>query len=254
VSAQKGEPPATPTASTVLLPFKDAVVFEPPDGEKRPPDRTFAGKNVAALFEEIAGQEGVPGLWDKIALTTPDGKYRRCTAHLKTDLGTIEIELFPDAAPNHVRNFIALAQAGYYDGLPFHRTLSQKVEGQTLAYLEGGCPLGTGEFGVGSLGYWLKPEIAPHLTHEEGTLGAVRGESVESAACKFYITLTRSPGMDGSYTVFGRITKGLDIAHTINKRPVVEEGDLSDRPREPVIVREVTVHLGTVEAAIVAQR
>ena len=107
--------------------------FEPPERWLRPPDRTVAGKNVGALFEEIAGQEGVPGLWDRIALTTPDGKPLRYTAHLKTDFGTIVIDLYAEAAPNHVRNFIALARAGYYDGLPFHRSLNKQMDGQTLA-------------------------------------------------------------------------------------------------------------------------
>ncbi len=194
-----------------------------------------------------------PGLWDKIALTTSDGKRLQYVASLKTDLGTIEIQLFPEAAPNHVRNFIALAQSGYYNGLPFHRTLRGNVDGNTVAYLEGGCPLGTGEFGSGSVGYWLKPEISATLTHEEGTVGAVHGETMESAACKFYVCLTRSPGMDGSYTIFGKITKGLDVAHAIHKRPVVDDGDLSDRPREPVVIRTVTIHASATDNAVVAR-
>jgi peptidyl-prolyl cis-trans isomerase B (cyclophilin B) len=234
------------------LPFKDAVLFEPPEGEQRPPDKTVAGKNVGALFETIAGQDGAPGLWDRIAITIREGKRPRYTALLKTDLGTITIELYADSAPNHVRNFVALAQAGYYNGLPFHRSLNKQAPGQPLAYLEGGCPLGTGEFGFGSIGYWLKPEISPALTHEEGTIGAVRGEAMDSAACKFYIALAKAPGMDGGYTIFGKITKGLDIAHTINNRPNVEDGDLSDRPKEPVFIREVTIH-ASVEDAVVAR-
>ena len=233
--------------------FKDAVLFDPPEGEQRPPDRTAAGKNVGALFEEIAGQEGAPGLWDRIALTTPDGKRLRYTAHLKTDLGTIAIDLYAQSAPNHVRNFIALARAGYYNGLPFHRSLHKEVDGQTLAYLEAGCPLGTGAFGIGSIGYWLKPEISATLTHDDGTVGAVRGEAADSAACKFYISLTKAPGMDGSYTIFGKISTGLDIAHAINKRPSVEDDDLSDRPREPVVIREVTIHAAVEDAALVAR-
>ena len=164
----------------------------------------------------------------------------RYTARLKTDLGNIEIELFALAAPNHVRNFIALAQTGYYNGLSFYRSINEKVEGEPMAYLEGGCPLGSGEFGFGSIGYWLKPEFSANsLTHEPGTVGAVHGEAVESAACKFYISLSKTPGMDGNYTIFGKITQGLDIAHAINKRTVVDDGDLSDRPKEPVIIREV---------------
>ena len=76
---------------------------------------------------------------------------------------------------------------------------------------------------------------------------------MDSAACKFYISLTKAPGLDGGYTIFGKITKGLDIAHTINRRPVAHEGELSDRPKDPVVIREVTIHTGTVEAAVVAR-
>ena len=113
--------------------------------------------------------------------------------------------------------------------------------------------MGTGEFGLGSIGYWLKPEISPTLTHEEGTIGAVRGEALDSAACKFYVCLAKAPGMDGGYTIFGKITKGLDIARTINNRPNVEDGDLSDRPKEAVLIREVTIHASVDEAAVVAR-
>lgn len=251
---QTTNPPRTEDLAKDTVLFKDAVLLEPPDGELRPPDKTAAGKNVAALFEEIAGKNGAPGLWDKVRLKTPDGKAIRYHAHVKTDLGTIEIELLSESAPNHVRSFIALAQAGYYNGLPFHRTLNQNVAGTKLEFLEAGCPLGTGEFGYGSVGYWLKPEIAPALVHQEGTVGAVHGDIAESAACKFYITLTRFTGMDGGYTIFGKITRGLDVAHTINKRPVVEEGELSDRPKEPVIIRAVTIHSSAASSNAAQQR
>jgi peptidyl-prolyl cis-trans isomerase B (cyclophilin B) len=252
VDAKKAEPNSPPTTDAAA-PFKDAVLFEPPDGEKRPPDRTAAGKNVAALFEAIAGQEGAPGLWDRIALTTPDGQCIRYAARITTGLGTIEIELYSDAAPNHVRNFIALARAGYYDGLSFHRAVRQQVEGEMLALLEGGCPLGTGEFGIGSIGYWLGPEISSRLSHGVGTVGAVHGEALESAACKFYVSLSKAPGMDGGYTIFGKITKGLDIAQAIHKRPV-ESGEMSERPVEPVVIRQVTIHALPQGAAGLARR
>ena len=87
----------------------------------------------------------------------------------------------------------------------------------------------------------LALRIILQLVLEDGTVGAVHGEAMDSAACKFYVSLAKAPGMDGSYTIFGKITKGLDIAHAINKRPVVDDGDLSDRPREPAIIREVII-------------
>ena len=109
-----------------------------------------------------------------------------------------------------------------------------------FAYLESGCPLGTGEFGSGSIGYWLKPELSDKK-HETGTVGAWTSDG--AGACKFYITLSDAPGMDGRFTVFGKVIQGLDVAHTISRRPVVDEVEY--RPREPVLIRSATVSGGT---------
>ena len=91
---------------------------------------------------------------------------------LETSKGDIKIELFYDAAPNHVRSFICLARAGYFDGLPFHASIRRGDKDNLQGYLESGCPKGTGEIGYGSIGYWLKPEIKSAMKHEEGTVGA----------------------------------------------------------------------------------
>lgn len=253
VAVQGKKNPTPPTAVMPLVPFKEAVLLDPPDGVVRPPDKTFAGKNVAQMFLQIGGKENAPGLFDQVALATPEGKPLRYTAGIKTDLGEIEVELLSEAAPNHVRNFIALARAGYYDGLLFERS-SRVLDGETPAILYGGCPLGTGEVGQGSIGYWMKPELARELTHEEGTLGAWHHpDTPESAACRFYITLTKAAGMDGAYTIFGKIRRGLDVAHTINKRPNRGNDPFSDEPVEPVVIRSVTVQ-ATVEETNVAWR
>jgi peptidyl-prolyl cis-trans isomerase B (cyclophilin B) len=219
--------------------FQDATLQEPPDGELKPPDQTVAGKSIGRMYEEITGPGG---LWDKVAFNTPDGKRIQYTAIVKTDQGDITIELLADAAPNHVRSFIALARAGYYNGLFFDRTVRQKIEGEKeteLQYLEAGCPLGTGEPNNGSIGYWLKPEFSDKLTHVEGMVGACHGEELESAAAKFYITVSKAAEMDGQWTIFGKVTRGLDVARTIFQRPVQE--DEPSRPKEPVTIREVTI-------------
>src|SRR5262249_23268427 len=120
------------------------------------------------------------------------------------------------------------------------RTEHQKREDASFwEYLEGGCPVGTGQFGYGSIGYWLKPEIDTQLAHEEGTLGACH-DDLETAACKFYITLGKAPQLDGNYTIFGKIVRGLDVAHVISQRPVFDD-DLHSTPREPVIIKSVTI-------------
>lgn len=242
--------PASPSpgkAREPALPFAKAVRFISPEGENQPPDITAGGKHVGKIYEAIAGRAGKKGLWEEVSFTTPEGKKIRHTAHVKTDLGTIQIELFADEAPNHVRNFIALARAGYYEGLSFHQSIRKEATApkaedelptQRLFYLEAGCPRGTGEVGYGSIGYWLKNEIVTALTHEEGTVGAWHGPDLDAAACRFYITLCPAPGLDGNFTIFGKIVHGLEVAHTINSRPAMDGA----RPREPVLIREVTIH------------
>src|SRR5262249_18708459 len=153
---------------------------------QRPPDTTMTGKSVGKLYTEVVAS------WDAIRFVSDDGQRIFYTAVLDTELGPIEIALLPEAAPNHVRNFTPLAKAGYYRGLVFERTVHEKPEGQPeLEVLEGGCPIGTGEVGYGSIGYWLQPEFnaEPHI---EGTVGACHAEEPDTAACKFYITLNKA--------------------------------------------------------------
>jgi peptidyl-prolyl cis-trans isomerase B (cyclophilin B) len=222
-------------------PFAEAVLLEPPEGQRRPPDRTKAGKNVPKLYEAVVGHEGAGGLWERVRFLNAAGKRITYTAAIKTDLGNITIELWPDVAPNHVRNFVALAQAGYYDGLEFDRTVKEEIEGDKgkfLQYIEAGCPLGTADPSCSGIGYWMKPELNEQVKHEAGTVGAWHGEEVETAACKFYITVDQAPWMDGNWTVFGKVTQGIDVARAIHARPV---GTEKDRPRQPVVIREVAI-------------
>src|SRR5438067_3126124 len=100
--------------------FKKAFVLGPPAGQQCMPVRTSAGKNIAHIFEAIAGPKYEGGLWDQVEFCDADGRRLQYTAVVKTELGAMHIELLADAAPHHVTNFIALARAGYYDGLPFH--------------------------------------------------------------------------------------------------------------------------------------
>jgi cyclophilin family peptidyl-prolyl cis-trans isomerase len=217
----------------VLLPFKDAVILDPPpEGETRPPNKTYTGKNAVKIFEAIAND-----LWDKTLFTDNDGKRIKYQAIVATELGEIHIDLHGNLAPNHVRNFVCLAKAGYYDGMAFYYSINKKVEDNTVAYIEAGCPRGTGEIGSGSIGYWLRPEFSSKLTHEEGVLGACLGRDPESAACRFYLTATPMPWMDGEFTIFGKVTRGLDVVRTINKRAVQE----TDRLEQPVLIRKVTI-------------
>jgi peptidyl-prolyl cis-trans isomerase B (cyclophilin B) len=215
-----------------LLPFKDAVIFDPPDEEQQPTDTTYTGKNAVKIFESIATD-----LWDKATFTDNQGRRIKYQAILATELGDIHLDLHGNLAPNHVRSFVCLARAGYYDGMGFYYSINRTTEGNKVAFIEAGCPRGTGEYGSGSIGYWLKPEITPKLTHEEGVLVACQNRDPNSAACRFYISAAAMPHLNGEFTVFGKVTRGLDIVHTINKRGVRE----NDRLEAPVVIRSVTI-------------
>ena len=219
-----------------FVPFNQAVRLEAPDGENRPPDVTVTGKVVGKLFEQIAGKGG---LWEQVSFISAEGKPLKYFALVKTDAGDMKIDLFQDAAPNHVRSFICLARAGYFDGLPFHQSIRREGK-DNFRYLESGCPKGAGELGYGSVGYWLKPEISKTLTHEEGAVGAWHPEELERAACRFYITLAKTPAYDGNYTIFGKVVHGLDVANTINKRPIQDE-EYKGPPQEPYRIRQVLI-------------
>jgi cyclophilin family peptidyl-prolyl cis-trans isomerase len=225
---------------------------DPPANINPPPDRTVSGKSVYKIYKEVVG------LWDTIRFVTPDGKRLDYSATVETDAGEIEIVLRPDLAPNHVRNFVALARAGYYDDLFFDRIVHEEEElepgkMQVLTAIEAGCPLGTGDPGNGSIGYWLKPEFAKpeaKVTHEPGTVGACHGVEADTAGCRFYVTLCDAPFLDGNFTVFGKVTRGLDVARKIAAQPIIldeQDAEGSHRPEKPIKIKKVTIHTSVAE-------
>jgi peptidyl-prolyl cis-trans isomerase B (cyclophilin B) len=231
--------PASLEKSRLHLPFREGVLLESPTDEQRPPDLTCTGKNTGKIYEAIAGKDGKGGLWDQVLFVNADGKKVKYTALVTTKDGDIHLELYPQAAPNHVRSFVSLAKAGYFDGMPFYRSHREINENGTVAFIESGCPKGTGEFGYGSIGYWLRPEISNTLTHDEGVLGAWHREELETASCRFYLAAEKMPQMDGSFTIFGKVTRGLDVVRTINKRPVQNMNDWL--LVEPVTIQQVII-------------
>jgi len=219
---------------------------DPPPNSNPPPDVTVSGKPVYKIYKEVLA------LWDTINFVAPDGKPIHYSATIETDFGNIEMDLRPDLAPNHVRNFVALARAGYYDGLFFDRICHEETEVepgkvQVFDSIEAGCPLGNGDPGNGSIGYWLKSEFPAansKVTHEAGTVGACRGMEEDTAACRFYITLCDAPFLDGNFTVFGKVTRGLDVARIMSKQPTREyEEDVAGslRPDKPIKIKRVTI-------------
>jgi cyclophilin family peptidyl-prolyl cis-trans isomerase len=231
--------PAGPPPAPKAVAFTEAVSEDSPEEQLPPPDQTLNGYSTGKV------RMAVQKAWHTIAFTTPAGKKLAYTAVVDTEFGTVKIALRPDVAPNHVRNFVALARAGFYDGLVFERVIEQEGDGpeSKLELVEGGCPLGTGEPGIGHLGYWLYPEFSD-TKHEAGTVGACLNGAEDTAGCRFYVTLSSAPAMDGNFTVFGKVTTGLDVVRTIAKQPRTEG---SPRPDRPAMIRKVTIQTREVD-------
>lgn len=136
-------------------------------------------------------------------------------AIVETSLGNIVLEFFPDRAPNHVRNFLRLAQAGVYDGTAFHRVVRGFV-------IQGGhLPTRTGPLTESQQAFVrnLQPEFND-TPHDKGTLSMARLDDPASANTSFFIVTARTPALDGKYTVFGRAVEGLDVVEKIEASPV----------------------------------
>lgn len=140
----------------------------------------------------------------------------------------IVIELFPEKAPNTVKNFIYLAKSGFYNGVIFHRVIPGFV-------IQGGDPLGTGE---GGPGYSIKGEFND-IPFEEGIVGMARAPNPDSAGSQFFITLGRAKHLDGKYSAFGKVIKGMEVAHQIASL----DRDNKDRPLNPPRIKAIKLDL-----------
>lgn len=159
-------------------------------------------------------------------------KMQSTNAVIKTRLGNITLEFFPEKAPNHVENFIRLAKQGFYNGTTFHRVIPGFM-------IQGGDPNTKSDdrsaHGTGGPGYHLKAEFND-TPHKRGILSMARAQDPDSAGSQFFICVADVPHLDGKYTAFGRVTDGMETADKI----VAEKRDKRDNPLERV---EITVEI-----------
>jgi cyclophilin family peptidyl-prolyl cis-trans isomerase len=142
-----------------------------------------------------------------VAANCDNAKNKKPVVIIETSEGIIEVELFPDVAPNHVANFLELAGKGFYNGVIFHRVMDGFM-------IQGGDPTGTG---MGDSGKRINAEFNDSL-HHAGTLAMARSpQGPNTASCQFYICLAPQPRLDHNYTVFGRTIKGFDVVQKIGK-------------------------------------
>ena len=151
---------------------------------------------------------------------------------VETSAGTIKAELYPEIAPNTVRNFINLVQAGFYDGTIFHRVIPGFM-------IQGGDPEGSG---MGGPGYSIRGEFSQNgfrndLKHTRGVLSMARTMMPDSAGSQFFIMVADAPHLDGQYAAFGKVIEGMEAADAI----VSSQRDRMDKPLKDQVMKKVTV-------------
>jgi len=146
-------------------------------------------------------------------------KMKKTYVTIETDRGKIKAEIYADKAPITAKNFIELANSGFYDGLTFHRVEPGFV-------VQGGDPKGDG---TGGSGKKIPLEINPELKHVKGALAMARTKDPNSATSQFYITLEPTPFLDGNYAVFGKVVEGMEAVEKIKVGDKMNKMTISDK-------------------------
>lgn len=151
---------------------------------------------------------------------------------LETEVGDIEIEMFPEAAPESVRNFLNMASTGLLDTTTFSRVVPGFViQGGNIWTRIGGVSREMGARARRTL-----PDEPNKILHERGIVSMARTDEPNSATTNFFILVGNGSHLDGIFAAFGRVTKGIEVADVINKAPVAEE-----KPEKPVRIKKASV-------------
>jgi peptidyl-prolyl cis-trans isomerase B (cyclophilin B) len=180
-----------------------------------PADMTVPAERVE--IRKVTIREKPAPVPEPFVSETPEelSKHR---AVIETSMGNMTIELFADRAPNHVRNFLRLAQTGVYDGTAFHRVVRGFV-------IQGGyLPSRREPLDISQEKYVrsMPPEFSA-TPHDKGVLSMARGDDPASATTSFFVVTARTPALDNQYTVFGRVIEGLEVLDAIEAVPVTGE-------------------------------
>jgi cyclophilin family peptidyl-prolyl cis-trans isomerase len=163
----------------------------------------------------------------------PMSQYENKVAELHTSAGEIDIRFYPDVAPNHVKNFIDLAEKGFYNGTKFHRVIPGFM-------IQGGDPNtvsgAPSTWGTGGSGKNVAAEFNS-ISHKRGIVSMARSNDPNSASSQFFIVTNDSTFLDKQYTVFGQVTKGMDVADKI----VGATRDGQDRPNNPTSIDKIVI-------------
>jgi cyclophilin family peptidyl-prolyl cis-trans isomerase len=159
--------------------------------------------------------------------------YKDKVAELHTSAGEIDIRFYPDAAPNHVKNFIDLAEKGFYNGTKFHRVIPGFM-------IQGGDPNTISgnpyTWGTGGSGKNVAAEFNS-IHHARGVVSMARSNDPNSASSQFFICVADAGSLDNQYTAFGKVTKGMDVADKIVNAP----RGANDRPDNPTSIDKIVI-------------
>ncbi|HEX7151167.1 MAG TPA: peptidylprolyl isomerase [Thermoanaerobaculia bacterium] len=166
----------------------------------------------------------------------PMSEYQDQVAVIKTTAGEIQIRFFPDVAPNHVKNFIDLANQGFYNGTKFHRVIPGFM-------IQGGDPnTKSGDpytWGTGGSPNRLRAEFN-NVKHKRGIVSMARSTDPNSASSQFFIMVADYPSLDNQYSVFGQVLSGMEVVDKIVSAKTERE-----RPVEPTAIESITFRAAT---------
>lgn len=148
-------------------------------------------------------------------------------AKFETNKGNFTVELFEDKTPITAKNFIDLANKGFYNGTLFHRVIDNFM-------IQGGDPQGNG---TGGPGYTIADEFHPSLKHTGPGMLSMANRGPNTGGSQFFITLAPTPWLDNKHAIFGKVIEGLDVVQKIGK---VKTG-ANDKPVEDVVVKKITI-------------
>ncbi len=151
-------------------------------------------------------------------------------ADIKTNQGTITVELYPDIAPKAVENFVKLSQKGYYNGVIFHRVIKNFM-------IQGGDPTGTGRGGKSIWDKEFENEYKPNVIFDKPGILAMANRGPNTNGSQFFITTVATPWLNGGYTIFGKVVKGFDVVKKIENTKT----GAFDKPVKDQVIESITI-------------
>jgi len=160
------------------------------------------------------------------------------TVVLETNHGTIEVELLEDKAPQTAANFRKLVEQGFYNGTRFHRVIPDFM-------IQGGDPLtkdpaNKARWGTGGPGHQIKDEFGPGLKHDKPGMLSMANAGPNTGGSQFFITVAKTPWLDGKHAIFGQVKNGMEVVRTIVELP----RDRRDVPNQDAVITKATIKGG----------